>query len=159
MTGDLVTGEKSLKKLYTDTYKNRLKHRTIRKGLEELESNKTNLFEKRLAEASKRKTVPWTKAQLLKVLKELKKDKARDPLKLCNEIFRPDVAGDDLLDALLLMFNHIKKQQKIPDIFNYQNITSIFKGKGSKFDLENDRGIFGVVIFRSILDVHSKVSF
>ena len=32
------------------------------------------------------------------------------------------------------------------------NITTIFKKKGSKHDLENDRGIFGLSVFRKIID-------
>ena len=31
------------------------------------------------------------------------------------------------------------------------NITSIYKGKGQKNDLQNERGIFGMNIFRSLL--------
>ena len=34
---------------------------------------------------------------------------------------------------------------------HYTHIVSIYKGKGSKMDLENDRGIFIVNIFRSII--------
>ena len=150
--GNLITHEESLKNLYIETYKERLTHRKIKEGLEDLELNKNQLFEQRIAKAKSRVTEPWTKDQLLKVLKSLKKGKARDPWHLCNEIFRPEVAGDDLIEALLLMFNHIKKQQIIPDVFKHENITSIYKGKGSKHDLVNDRGIFGVVVFRSILD-------
>ena len=33
----------------------------------------------------------------------------------------------------------------------FANITSIYKGKGDKNDLENERGIFGINILRSIL--------
>ena len=32
------------------------------------------------------------------------------------------------------------------------NITTIYKKKGSKHDLENDRGIFGLSVFRKIID-------
>ena len=33
----------------------------------------------------------------------------------------------------------------------FANIVSIYKGKGSKMELENERGIFIVNIFRSIM--------
>ena len=33
---------------------------------------------------------------LNRVLKNMKKNKSRDPLGNCNEIFAPDVAGDDI---------------------------------------------------------------
>ena len=34
----------------------------------------------------------------------------------------------------------------------YANISTIYKGKGSKMDMKNDRGVFGVNILRYILD-------
>ena len=48
--------------------------------------------------------------------------------------------------------NQIKTQQKVPDIFNHTNITTIYKGKGPKNEMDSDRGVFNVTIFRHILD-------
>ena len=42
------------------------------------------------------------------VLKQLGKDKARDPEGLTNELFKEGVAGDDLLKAILMLMNLIK---------------------------------------------------
>ena len=42
--------------------------------------------------------------------------------------------------------------QEYPDIFQLSNITSIYKSKGRKDDLNSDRGVFNVVKIRSILD-------
>ena len=52
---------------------------------------------------------------------------------LANELFKPTVAGSDLKMARMC------------------NITSIFK-KGKRSNFTNYRGIFRVIIFRSILD-------
>ena len=82
----------------------------------------------------------------------MKRGKARDPSGLVNEIFKPDVAGSDLIDAILLLMNRIKSEQKVPEDILYANITTIYKGKGSKMDMKNDRGVFGVIILRYILD-------
>ena len=49
------------------------------------------------------------------------------------------------------MANGIRDQISIPKFMHYTHIVSIYKGKGSKMDLENDRGIFIVNIFRSII--------
>ena len=49
------------------------------------------------------------------------------------------------------LFNKIETQNYIPDFIQYADITTIYKGKGEKCDLENDRGIFLVTTFRSIL--------
>ena len=48
--------------------------------------------------------------------------------------------------------NGIKKNLIVPDFLIYANVTSIYKQKGDKSDLENDRGIFNLVTIRSILD-------
>ena len=48
--------------------------------------------------------------------------------------------------------NEIKIQQKIPESIRIANITSIYKGKGARNNIDNDRGIFGVPIFRYILE-------
>ena len=48
--------------------------------------------------------------------------------------------------------NKIKKEQKVPIIMRSPNITSIFKNKGSKKDLNNDRVIFMLTTLRTILD-------
>ena len=51
-----------------------------------------------------------------------------------------------------MFFNEIKKQQKIPEMIKLANITSFYKGKGDKNNMDNERGVFGVTIFRYILD-------
>ena len=59
--------------------------------------------------------------RLDKVLKYLKKNKARDPHGFCNELFRPEVAGDDLKLALLKLVNRIKLDQLFPVNFYIYN--------------------------------------
>ena len=85
------------------------------------------------------------------VLKQLGKDKARDPEGYANEIFKEEVAGTDLLKAILKIMNLIKKKQKYPKVLEKCKITSIHKKK-SKKDFENYRGVFRLQILRSILD-------
>ena len=85
-----------------------------------------------------KKTPPWTVANVKKVLGSLKKGKSRDPWGLTNELFRLDVAGDNLIEAITLLMNEIKSQGKVPHLLNYANITSFWKGKGAKNDMENE---------------------
>ena len=54
--------------------------------------------------------------------------------------------------ALLHLLNQIKRDQVIPDKLLQANITSLYKNKGSRQSLENDRGIFVVSAIRMILD-------
>ena len=69
-----------------------------------------------------------------------------------NELFKPENIGTDLKTAVLKLMNQIKTQQKVPNKLKFCNITSLYKNKGSKKDFENYRGIFRVVILRSIMD-------
>ena len=88
---------------------------------------------------------------LLKVLSSLKKDKARDPNGWLNDIFKEGVAGNDLRRSMLILFNKMRSEKFIPEFVGLADVATIYKGKGEKCSLENDRGIFLVTIFRSIL--------
>ena len=85
-----------------------------------------------------------------KALAKLKNNKSRDFEGLPNEIFKENIIGYDLKESLLIIFNNLKKNNKIPKFFNYANITTVPK-KGSRLILSNERGIFRVSIIRSIL--------
>ena len=54
--------------------------------------------------------------------------------------------------SLTKLFNLIKTEVVIPDFFELMSVTSLYKNKGSRNDLSNDRGIFNVPKMRSILD-------
>ena len=62
------------------------------------------------------------------------------------------MAGSDLLLALLKIVNMVKKQQKFPTKLRFADITSVYKLKGSKTDMDNQRGLFNLVTIRSIID-------
>ena len=78
--GDLISNPDELKNLYVDTYKYRLRHRTIQPGLEEIERIKNYLFNIRLSLSKTRKSAPWSTNQLIKVLESLKSGKSCDAL-------------------------------------------------------------------------------
>ena len=50
------------------------------------------------------------------------------------------------------MCYQVKKECKIQKFLELTNISSIYKKKGSKSDLNNDRGVFNVMTVRSIID-------
>ena len=45
----------------------------------------------------------------------------------------------------------MKTQNYIPEFIRKAEIATIYKGKGEKCNLDNDRGIFIVTIFRSLI--------
>ena len=78
--------------------------------------------------------------------------KSCDALGFSNELFKPGVFGDDLVESLLIIMNRAKNDVSIPSPFRATKITSIYKNKGEKCDLKNDRGVHSVTKFRAFLD-------
>ena len=71
---------------------------------------------------------------------------------LINELFKPGMIGEQLKTATLSLMNSVKLSIQTPSNFELANITSIYKSKGSLFDMKNDRGIFTLTVVRKILD-------
>ena len=74
------------------------------------------------------------------------------PFGISNELLKPNIIGSDLLDSLLVIVNRAKSQSEVPKLFRLTALTSIYKQKGDKSSLLNDRGIFNVTKFRSMID-------
>ena len=113
---------------------------------------KDKLWTQRYIVIKSRKSKDWTIEDLKKSLNRLKSKKSRDPHGLINELFKGDYIGQNLLYALLILFNNVKRQHFIPDFMKFSNITSIFKRKGSHEEMDNQRGIFSLTVFKKILD-------
>ena len=150
--GNLLTSGQAIETLAVQTYSKRLENREIKDELKHLKTEKEELCKLRLKVAGRKKTPPWTMKDLEAVLNYLKKNKSRDPFGYANDIFRNDVAGDDLKYAILVLVNRIKDEQVFPEALEICDITSIYKNKGERNSFENYRGIFRVPILRSILD-------
>ena len=150
--GNLITNPELLKALYAETYRNRLRHREMLPHLVDIFELKTELWKSRLSVIGNKKTPPWNMKQLEVVLKSLKNNKASDPHSLVNELFKEGCIGTDLKEALLILVNDIKTDLKLVDFFKPADIISLYKNKGSRFDMENDRGIFILTVFKKILD-------
>ena len=150
--GDLVTNPDKIKDIYLEAYTDRLKHREIIPELQNLRDIRERLFQTRLEQAKQNKSPPWTMDQLEAVLSKLKSNKATDPIGLVNEIFMLKNIGTDLKESLLILLNKIKDQFEEPEFMQLANVTSFWKGKGSKSDIENERGIFILVVLRMIKD-------
>ena len=139
-----------MEKLYEQTYVERLSPNPTTEGLEEVQKLQEYLYELRYKKAKNVKSKEWSKDDLDAVLKTLKNNKARDAHGHTYELFK--YGGEDLKLSLLKLCNAVKSRQVYPKIFQPSNITSLYKNKGERADLNNDRGIFNVVKIRSILD-------
>jgi hypothetical protein len=151
--GNLVTtsdeiNELALQKLAVE----RLRNRPIKEGMETMKEQKEMLCQQNLKKARCNKSPDWTENDVIEVLKNLKKDVARDPLGYANELFNPKVAGDDLVKAITKLVNRIKAEQTFPKCLQFCNISSIWKRKGPRNSFDSYRGVFRVCVFRNILD-------
>ena len=150
--GNLITNPNLLKNLYLEHYAKRLKHRSIKEDYLDNYNKKVKLWQLRFERLKSTRTEKWSINDLKSSLKSLKSNKARDPAGLINELFKPPVIGCDLEKAILNLVNGIKEEYFIPPNLEMSNITTIYKRKGSKHDLENDCGIFGLSVFKKIID-------
>ena len=150
--GNLITSQESLKSLYLKTYQNRLKNREMKKELLDVFFLKEELWSSRMEELRNLKTNPWTVTDLRRAIKSLKKNKTSDPDGLINEIFMEDCAGHDMETAMLLLLNGIKENFQFPEYILRQNISTLFKNKGSRLEMNNERGIFILSTIKKILD-------
>lgn len=150
--GNLVTTKSALKKLYSENYTDRLSHKPIKKQYKELKQWKEMLCQERILLAKRNVSRDWDLDDIMKATKKLKNNKTRDPAGYINELFKPGIAGKDLTNALLKLANRMKSESVAPGVFTLADITSIYKNKGEKTKLENDRGIFRVMSIRQIID-------
>ena len=93
MKGNLVTAPNLIRKLYLDTYIDRLQHRKMKLEFLEVFNMKTELWKRRQKALKSIKSSDWSLTDLNYVLKGLKNNKSRDPHGLLNDIFKPGLAG------------------------------------------------------------------
>ena len=84
--------------------------------------------------------------------RKLKDNKARDKDGFIYELFKPQNSGSDLILSLVKMFNAMKNTLIIPTFLQKMSVTSIWKRKGSRSSIKNERGIFNLSKVRSIID-------
>ena len=149
--GNLLTTDKAIEERAIEVFEKRLEGNEMEDNLKELEYDTNKLCELQLNLSKSVRTEPWDIEDLKEALKGLAKDKSRDADGYANKLFAMDVAGDDLLLAVLKLLNCIKDKQQFPKAFEKCNITPLHKSK-SKNDFENYRGVFRISVFRSIMD-------
>ena len=98
----------------------------INKNMNKIKDGKENLFKMRIKQCKENKTPPLDEYDLKEALKNLKKNKARDPNEYSNELFSNEIIGDDLFKALLTLMNRMKEEQEFPEYLGLCNISSLF---------------------------------
>ena len=151
-SGNLICDKNSLLRVYKNEYINRLSSKPPLSQYKEAQTLKEELFTTRMKISSMIKTDQWKLDNIIKVCKRLKNGKSRDSHGLTYELFKPEIAGPDLMNSLVVLFNKIKDQLIIPEFMQLATITSLYKRSGERSDLSNQRGLFCVSKVRSLLD-------
>ena len=151
VNGRLLTSKSDIKNVYIDTFTFRLRDRPMKQDYRDIQEQTEELCKLRLGVTKQNKSPEWTLKDLEKAFSNLKRNKARDPEGLCNELFKPNVAGTDLMKSMLIMFNKMKEKSFIPEFMRLKNITTIYKGSGEMNNLANSRGIIVGSVFNTIL--------
>ena len=147
---NLITLYKGLKELYTETYITRLTKEIFHPKHQEIFRMKQELWSQRLKSLIKKKTPNWNVNDVIKAVKKLKNNKSRDPFGVINETLKDCAEMNDLMFALQKLVNGIKEEKH--KYMTYATVTSLHKNKGSKSDLENDRGIFILTTVKKVLE-------
>ena len=135
--GNLITSKETLKKLYINTYVERLKHRPMNDEFKLIFEMKNLLWKKHFGLLKEKISKPWSLNDLEKVAKTLKNNQTRDPNGMLNELFKENVMGQDMKSAVLQLMNRIKEKFELPKYMQIANFSTTYKNKGSRFDLEN----------------------
>ena len=130
----MVTDSEELKKLQATEFKERLRSRPTHPELIKVKQFKDSIFNLKMAKVKEIKTADQTLKELEVVLNDIKRVKSRDPDGISREIFHPSVIGDNLKKSLLIIFNQLKKEGKIPT-FMKRTIISPIPKKGSQFKI------------------------
>ena len=148
--GQIITNHNELKKLYAEHFSFRMRSRPIVPSLVEYQVQIEKQFENILNITKDQKFEDWSIQDLEKVLKSLKTKQSQDTMGLVNEILMPSNIGSDMKASLLTLFNRVKNNLYIPDIFKDVFITAIPKKHKSPMSLESLRGICLVPKLRSV---------
>jgi len=99
-----------------------------------------------------------TEEELENVIKSLKVKKAEDYYGMKNEYIK--YGGDQLKKSLLTILNEVLVTRTVPKRWSKMKIKSIYKNKGDRSDMANQRGIFLTSvtskIFEKILLIRNK---
>ena len=150
--GELLTDKGDIIDEAVSHYKNVFKEKEIDPEYKDYQKEREELCKKRLQETKLNKTKEWTVAEVTNVLKNLKTGKSKDPYDIPNELLKPNVAGDNLIEAITMLMNKLKNDLIVPDNINVCNVTNLYKNKGERTHYDSYRGIFRTTVLRNILE-------
>ena len=136
--GSELYGDEMIWNPYKNEFVHRLRKRIIAEDLKNYEERSESLLKISLSTMQKER--PYTKDELERVRKHLKKGKSPGRDRLPPDIFIE--GGNNMQNLVHNMLNYIKKNEGIPQQWTQVQVSTIYKNKGKKKQLINQRGIF-----------------
>ena len=138
--GRELYGSDLIRNAYVKEFKHRLRQREIDDDLKTYESLTESLCDMYLEDAVDKKGPPYSKEEYGKVKNHLKRGKATGRDNLPAEVFME--CGQKLEESIIEIFNLIKADNEMPHQWTQVQVSTMYKNKGSKKRLVNQRGIF-----------------
>ena len=138
--GTEVFEDELIRTAYKDEFTHRLRKRDIAPELQNYEHKTDEICRLRLIESRMKNEPEYSKQELTSVISEIKSKKSPG-----RDLIPPDVlifSGNHLVEQILLFMNHIKESGEMVKQWTEVLISPIYKNKGKKKRLVNQRGIF-----------------
>ena len=151
--GKKVESKEEILEVYEEFYKVLFgKKKANTEEEKDTEKNIEEKLQKILKKGKEQQPLKIEKIDIEKAVKNLKMKKAKDENGWQNEMIK--AGGEVMVKSLQKMFNKIMTEGKIPKQWNKMGIKSVYKGKGSRSEVKNRRGIF---LTNNISKVFEKV--
>ena len=153
--GEMISEKSAIQNRYSEYYEELLKNRCPHNEYEMHANIIEEEFRHNLNNVSydyQKINQPFTMKELEDVIKMLKCAKSPGPDEIPYELIIN--AGSNMKQNLLDMYNYFWKEEEIPTELTKVIIKSLYKGKGTTADLQNQRGIFMSSI---ILKIYEKL--
>ena len=144
--GKVITNPKEKKTVTLEHFKHRMRKRSVKEEVKEIEVLNNKLFAKRLSNAKENISPPFEMKELDFVLKTLKSGKSKDPENYVSELFKEGAIGSDLKKSILMMMNRMKHEMIIPECLrNYRIDSEITEEISEKEYKKNIKQFVGIL--------------
>ena len=136
--GNDITNPDDIKNRISEYYNELYEYNETIEGYEDYQEELENFIKQ--CWISKENTKQELKASEIEdIIKNLEKDKAVGPNSISNEMIQN--GGKSMKESIIRMMKIIYETEELPDEWNKAYIKNIYKGKGSKKEISNYRGL------------------
>ena len=153
--GNMLINENLIQNRYNEYYKNLLKPREPKESNKKFSEEIHKIFEINMKirqydedEINQK----FSMKELKDIIERLESKKCPGPDGIGNEIFK--AMGKNLIENILNMLNYFWMNEKLPRKLLELDVKSMYKGKGKRSDLGNQRGVF---MANTVMKIYEKM--